>query len=235
MPPLLRTVISPLRSALALLCLVGGAALITAGALGPWALVTLFKNIDINLSGIFFAQGGSCLAVAALVLLGARRWPMVCLIGAMLTLGWVGSARREIPRRVKHQVIGAQLAFFPLNRLLDQFHINDVEVGDWNIPDDQLLGPGLARTAQGGWILLLGSVLGLPGDPLIVWTYARTARARCRACGARWPLSRGAIFCPECGLPSPTARGHLCPVCHTHVKKTDRHCISCGTALTSTG
>lgn len=223
------------RHALAFVFLIGGAALITGGLLGPWAQVTLFKNIDVSLSGLFFAQGGSCLAVAALVLLGGRRWPLACLIGALLVLGWVRTADKDIPHRVKRQVIGAQLAFFPLNRLLDQFHINTVEVSNWNVPNEQLLGTGLAQTARGGWLLLLGGILGLPGDPLVVWAYRGTARVRCRACGADWRLARGALFCPDCGVPSPAARGRLCPACHAPVKKTDRHCIACGAVLTSAG
>lgn len=235
MSPLVKVILPPLRSALAFVCVLGGAALITAGALGPWAQVTLFKNIDVSLSGIFFAQGGSCLAVAALVLLGARRWPLICLIGAILVLGWVRTARQDVPHRVKHQVIGAQLAFFPLNRLLDQFHINNVEVGDWNLPDRALLGAGLTQTARGGWLLLAGSLLGLPGDPFLLWAYARTASARCRVCSVRLPLSRVMQFCPNCGSPTPMARGHLCPACQAPVLASDQHCVACGTQLTPGG
>ena len=241
MSPFLQAALPPVRSALASACLVGGAALITIGALGPWAQVTVFKNIDVSLSGIFFAQGGSCLAVAALVLLGARRWPLACLLGALLTLGWAHEARDAVPGRVIRQLLGAQGALIPINRLLDQFHITDPQ-GAWAVQvvppgtrREQVVGPGLSRTIQGGWLLLAGSLLGLPSDPVVVWAYARTARARCRVCGARWPLSRAALFCPDCGTASPTARGLLCPACHTPVKASDRHCIACGTVLTPMG
>lgn len=226
MPPLLNQV----RAALSFLCLVGGAGLIVAGALGPWAQVTLFKNIDLSLSGLFFAEANLCLAVAALVLLGARRWPLACLVGAVLVLHWTGTGRREVPHRVKHQVIGAQLALFPVNRLLDQFHIPNVEVGNWSVPNPDLLGPGLARTESGGRWLLLGALLGLPGDPFVVWIYLQTARAQCRACGARWRLSRGARFCPECGTPA-VPPGRQCPACGTRPRPGDRHCVACGTVL----
>lgn len=241
MPRLALDTLTRVRHALAFLLLIAGPALITAGALGPWAQVTLFKNIDVSLSGIFFAQGGSCLAVAALVLLGGRRWPLVCLVGALFVLGWTQEARNEVPGHVIKQLLGAQGALIPINRLLDQFHINDAQ-GTWAIQivapstrREQLVGPGLSQTVRGGWLLLLGSVLGLPGDPLVAWAYARTARVRCRACGSQWRLARGALFCPECGTPSPTARGRLCPACHAPVKKTDRHCIACGTTLTADG
>ena len=108
------------RRAAAWLAVISGAALILMGALAPWTQVVLFKNIDLNLPGIAFSTGGLCLGIAALVLLGARRMPLLCLAGAVLVLFWTVQARHDVPRRVKHQIIGAQMAFFPLNRLLDQ-------------------------------------------------------------------------------------------------------------------
>ena len=181
-------VYEPLLAGLSALLILGGAAGILVGALSPWANVTLFHTIDLSLSGALFAGGGLCLAVALLVLLGMRRSALLCLVAAGCVLHWTAQARIEVPRRVKHQVIGAQLALSPLNRLLDQFHIANVDVADWGIPDPQLLAPGLPWTTDGALALLFGSLLGLPSDPVARWAYVRAARARCRACGARWPL-----------------------------------------------
>lgn len=214
----------------ALLILIGGAGVLV-GALSPWASVTLFHNIDLSLSGLLFAGGGLCLAIALLVLLGMRRSALLCLVGALLVLRWTMAARVEVPRRVKHQVIGAQLALFPLNRLLDQFHIQDVQVADWGVPDPQLLAPGLTWTTDGALALLLGALLGLPADPVARWTYLHTTRARCRACGAQWLRARHARFCPACGVSTLPADKHHCPACGADVSPRDRHCVHCGHAL----
>ncbi|MBV9849058.1 MAG: zinc ribbon domain-containing protein [Armatimonadetes bacterium] len=220
-----------LLAGLSALLLLGGGAGILLGALSPWARVTLFHNMDLSLSGLLFADGGLCLAVALLVLLGMRRSAPLCLIAALLVLRWTAEARVQVPRRVKHQVVGAQLALFPLNRLLDQFHIVNVEVGDWNAPDPQLLAPGLSWTTEGALALLLGGLLGLPADPMVRWVHRHSARARCRACGARWPLSRTARFCPQCGASALPIDKRHCPACGASVSPRDRHCVRCGEAL----
>ncbi len=210
----------------------GGAAGVLAGALGPWAHVTLFRNITLHVSGLLFTEGELCLSAALLVLLGMRRSPVLCAVAALLVLHWAAQARTDIPHRVKHQVIGAQLALFPLNRLLDQFHINDVQVGDWAVPDAQLLASGMDTTVKAGAVLLLGSLLGLPADPAVVWLSARVVQARCRACGARWTQSRAAAFCPHCGLPTSDRNPRRCPQCGTGAFPSDTHCIACGHSLT---
>ena len=216
---------------LSALLILGGGAGILVGALSPWASVTLFRNMDLSLSGLLFAGGGLCLAVALLVLLGMRRSALLCLVAAVFVLHWTSQARVDVPHRVRHQVIGAQLALFPLNRLLDQFHINDVQVADWGVPNSQLLAPGLGWTTEGAFALLLGALLGLPSDPVTRWVYIHTARARCRACGARWPLTRVARFCPDCGTSTlPRDKPH-CPACGAGVSPRDHHCVQCGQSL----
>ena len=222
---------SRLLAGLSALLILSGAAAVLVGALSPWADVTLFHNIDLSLSGLWFAGGGLCLAVALLVLLGMRRSALLCLVAAIFVLRWTAEARVEVPRRVKHQVIGAQLALFPLNRLLDQFHINNVDVSDWSIPGPRLLAPGLDWTSDGAMALLLGSLLGLPSDPVARWVYLRAARARCRACGACWPLTRQARFCPACGVSTVPHGAPHCPACGAKVSRGDRHCVQCGHAL----
>ncbi len=228
LPPLLMR----LLSSLSLLLIFGGAAGIVAGTLSPWATFRVFHTIEINLPGIVFLWGGLCLAVAALVFLGARRSPLLCLAGALAVLHWGAEAQRKVPERVKFQLAGSQLVLATsVNRLLDQFHIPDIEVANFGTPNPELLGAGLDWTLKGGCVLLLGSVLGLPGDPVAVWIYTRAARVRCRACGVRWPISRQADYCPECGASTRPAHLRLCPHCGRQAKKKDRHCVSCGTAL----
>ena len=106
-----------------------------------------------------------------------------------------------------------------------------MDVADWGIPDPQLLAPGLAWTTDGALVLLLGSLLGLPSDPVARWVYVRAARARCRACGARWPLVRQAQFCPACGVSTIPQDNRHCPICGAQVSPRDRHCIQCGQSL----
>ncbi len=227
-------IVARLRNGLALLLMLGGAAGILAGTLSPWATFRVFHNIEINLPGWVFLWGGLCLTVASLVFLGMRRSPVLCLIGALLVLHWVAEGQRQVPERVKFQLAGAQMNFtVSLNRLLDQFHIPDVEVADLNTPGPDLLGVGLGWTADGAYVLLLGALIGLPGDPAAVWIYLRTAKARCRACQARWPVSRAALFCPHCGASTLPKHVRLCPRCGTQARRGDLHCVACGTALDS--
>lgn len=208
-----------------------GAALALAGTLGPWAQVTLLRNIQVSLPGVLFAGGAACLSVAILALLGARRFPILCLAGAVVVLAQTHQAVQDVPHLMKHQIIGAQLALFPLNRLLDQFHIGDVQIGDWSVPNAQLLGAGLVWTMRGGWVLLAGALAGLPSDPALVWLATRTVRSRCRVCDARWLRSRAARFCPSCGTVADTRQPPLCPRCNQTAAPGDTYCIACGTAL----
>ncbi|BDI33792.1 hypothetical protein CCAX7_58430 [Capsulimonas corticalis] len=227
MPPF---AIKLLRAFSALL-LWAGAALVIGGALSPWAALKVLRSVDVSVPGALFAQGGLCLAAGVLVLLGLRRSPLLCLIAALYTLGWVNAAKVEVPRRVKHQVIGTQLALFPLNRLLDQFHINDVEIADWSRPNAELLAPGLDWTNKGALLLLLGGLIGLPADPIALFAYKWTARARCRHCNATWLRSRQADFCPQCGQSTAPADRWHCDVCHGELGRSDKFCTHCGAGV----
>ena len=230
--PILLPFFSRLRNGLAALLILGGAAGIVAGTLSPWATFRVFHNIEINLPGWAFLWGGECLAVAVLVFLGMRRSPLLCLVGALLVLHWNAEGARRVPERVKFQLAGAQMNFtVSINRLLDQFHIPDIEVADLTVKNPNLLGAGLGWTAQGAEALLLGSVVGLFSDPAVVWLYRHSARAKCRVCGTRWLLSRGALFCPHCGASTLPASVRVCPHCQTRAKRRDKHCVVCGTAL----
>ncbi len=217
---------------LSLVLLLGGAAGILAGAVSPWAVFKVFRNIEISLPGIVFPWGGLCLAVAVLVLLGMRRSPLLCLVAAMYVLSWTTEAQRRVPQRVKSQLIGSQLVFqTSINRLLDQFRIEDIKVTDLSIPNPDLLGPGLDWTVKGAYALLLGSLIGIPIDPAAVWLLRHTVRVRCRACGMPRLLARTALFCPACGVSTRPAHHRDCPHCAAPARRTDRHCTACGTAL----
>ncbi len=219
---------------MSLLLILGGAAGVLAGALSPWATFRVFHNIEINLPGIVFGWGGLCLAVAALVFLGMRRSPILCLLGALLVLHETGEAQKRVPERVKFQLAGSQMEFtVSINRLLDQFHIPDIEVANLNTPNPDLLGVGLGWTVEGAYGLLLGGLVGLPGDPIAVWLFTHSVRVRCRACGARRLLARPAQFCPGCGASTLPRNVRLCPQCGTRARRGDRHCAACGTALPS--
>ena len=237
MIPALPPILSRLRHGLALLLILGGAAGVVAGSLAPWAAFKLFRTIDVSLPGLVFTWGGLCLSVASLVLLGMRRSPLLCLLGALAIFWCLAHARTEIPDGIRRQMVGAQGALVPVNRLLDQFHVNGangtwpIEVASFQDRQADLLGDGVTWTNDGAWALLLGSVLGLPGDPVAVWVYARTVRARCRICGARWLLSRGAKHCPNCGASALPSNVRECPHCGTGARRNDLHCIACGTAL----
>ncbi len=215
-----------------LLLILGGAAGVLAGALSPWATFRVFHNIEINLPGLVFPWGGLCLAVAALVFLGMRRSPGLCLLGALLVLSETSEAQKRVPERVKFQLAGSQMEFSAsINRLLDQFHIPDIQVANLNTPNPDLLGVGLGWTADGAYGLLLGGLVGLPGDPVVVWLFTHSVRVRCRACGARRLLARPAPFCPTCGTSTLPKNVRLCSHCGTRARRGDRHCAACGTAL----
>jgi hypothetical protein len=227
-----RPFLSRCRAVLSWLGILGGAAGVLVGTLSPWATFRVFHNIEINLPGIVFLWGGLCLAVAALIFLGMRRSSLLCLVGAFFVLHWTGEASKRVPERVKFQLAGSQLALeTSVNRLLDQFHIPDIEIANLSTPNPDLLGAGLGWTTNGAYWLLAGSLLGLPGDPVVVWVYTRTARLRCRACGTRRPVSRAAKFCPHCGVSTLPAHLRPCPHCGNPARRGDFHCVTCGTAL----
>lgn len=225
-------ILTRLLRGFAQLVILGGAAGVLAGALSPWATFRVFHNIEVNLPGLVFPWGGLCLAVAALVFLGVRRSPILCLLGALFVLHETTEARVRVPERVKFQLAGSQLEFSAsINRLLDQFHIPDIEVANLNTPNPDLLGEGLGWTADGAYLLLLGGLVGLPADPVAGWAFKHTVRVRCRACGARRLLARPAPFCPACGASTLPRNVRLCPNCRVRARRGDRHCAACGTAL----
>lgn len=220
-----------LRAAVSVLLLWTGAACVLGGSVAAWVIVTVFRRVEMGVPGLFFYAGALCLSVAILILLRGTRAPLLCLIGAIFVLTWTHRAGTDTLLQVRRKVTGTAVALSPVNRLLDKFSVPEIEIAD---PFDRSVvqpGPGLAWTTRGGWLLLLGGALGLPGDPLALWFWRRTARRRCRTCGARWPVSRPAAFCPACGGSALPPGVRLCPVCRTESAPSDRHCIACGAGL----
>ena len=216
--------------AVSVLLTLAGAALTLAGTFAPWAIVKVL-HVTAGVPGVLFAGGSICLAVAVLVLVGARRWPLLCIVGAIVVLAQAHAARTEVPRRVKSQIVGAQMGLFPVNRLLDQFHIGDIQAGDWTTPDADLLGPGLTWTTWGGTLLLIGGLFGLPSDPAARYVYGHTARTRCPGCGKRWAKARQACFCAACGTPLVPADRRPCGHCSRMPERGDVFCAGCGQEL----
>lgn len=220
-----------LRAAASVLLLWAGAACTLGGSIAAWVIVTIFRRVEMGVPGFFFYAGALCLSVAILVLLRGTRAPLLCLVGAMFVLTWTHRAETDTLLQMRRKVTGAAVALSPVNRLLDKFSVPELELAN---PFDRSVvqpGPGLVWTMRGGWLLLLGSALGLPGDPLALWVWRRTAKSRCRTCGARWPVTRPAAFCPSCGASALPPGVRRCSVCQTDAAPSDRHCIACGARL----
>jgi hypothetical protein len=147
----------------------------------------------------------------------------------LVVLAAVNRAETDVPIAVRGQLLSLQASLIPVNRLLDQFHIQDIEAGNFGEKLDAYIGPGLALTHQGAIAMLVGAVLALPGDPLVLGLIYRFGKGTCRNCGTRTPYRRRARHCPNCGDSLDGTRA--CPSCHAPAQKTDRCCIECGTAL----
>lgn len=209
-------IVSSVGSALIVL----GASVALAAAWLPWAQFKLLGGIPVALPAMVFSSGLLVFGIALAVLF-LRRTPLLCLAAAGVLFLAIQTAEVQIPRAVKTRLIGAQISIFPVNRLLDQFHIGDIEVGNYGDKDASLLGIGEQYAFDGAWLLLFGSLLSLPRDPLVM----RLIRVRCRSCGASWKLYRMARFCPACGV---AADPRACPRCGEIRAAGDRFCAVCG-------
>jgi hypothetical protein len=169
--------------------------------------------------GLAAACGG-----AALIF---RRSPIVTIVIGIILIVVTNSATRSIPHSVRHELIGAQLSFLPLNQLLDQFHIEGVTVSNYGAKDEEYLGDGLQRTAEGANLILVGSLLSMLRNPQLRKIRRRLTKQRCRACRATWPTSRDALFCPKCSAPTLLA-SQVCFNCRNPLAIGDRYCIHCG-------
>jgi len=197
----------------------------------PWAHVTILHRIEASLPGIFFQAGSYAFAAAAAILLLLRRSPAACFITAIFIYAWTHQAIVEVPRRVKSQVLGAQSSLFPINRLLDQAHLPNIEIADWSVRNADLLSPAINWSVAAAEILLVSALLGIPSDPVLIWVSRRLIQAQCRTCGARWKATRDAQFCFQCGTPTDPGRPFVCPRCGGEPRKGDIHCVHCGIEL----
>jgi hypothetical protein len=208
-----------------------GSALTLWGALQPWIMVKVFKTIDLAIPGLFFVAGMWCVGLASLILTGLRRSPLVCVIAVLILLHLLSQARVAAPERAKYQMLGAQLTLSPVNRLLNQFNYPDIDVTNWSVKNPDLLGPGIDFTEKALLVLLAGSLIGLPSDPILNGSLRRLRRRQCKNCKTRWSASRDVCFCPQCATPTPLYNPLVCRVCHTMAKKSDNYCVACGNGL----
>jgi hypothetical protein len=197
----------------------------------PWAHVVILHTVDVSVPGILFESGCRIFAAAVGILL-VRRLPVFSLIAAGFAYSWLASAASDVPHRVMHQVIGVQLSLFPINRLLDQFHLPNIEFANTFAPrKTDLLTPAFTWSRTALQALLLLSLLAIPADPALIWIARRVVPAQCRACGKRWKATRDAAFCPECGTPVHRTPRIVCSRCGTAARKGDKHCVKCGETL----
>ncbi|HEX5322442.1 MAG TPA: zinc ribbon domain-containing protein [Capsulimonadaceae bacterium] len=214
---------------------IGGALIVAGGSLSlvtawlPWAQFKLLGGIPVALPAVVFSCGVLA-AAAALAALLLRRFPLFCLLACAVLFAAAQGAETQIPRAVKKRLIGVQISLFPINRLLDQFHIPNIEAGNYGEPDESFLGSGVRYALDSAGILLLGCLLALPRDPIIAAAYGRLARSRCASCGAAWPSSRNARHCPSCGAPTDPL---TCSQCGTVGLESDKYCIACGAPVKS--
>ncbi len=207
-----------------------GALAASIGAVEPWGQFTALHSWHVALPGVLFGTGLAAL-VAAIASMRYPRVAVLTLVLAIVAIVATSKADYDVPIAVRGQLLSLQASLIPVNRLLDQFHIQDIEAGNFGERLDAYVGPGLALTRQGAFAMLVGAILALPGDPLILAGLYRFGKGTCRNCGTRTPYRRNAHHCPSCGYSLDGTRS--CPSCHAPAQPTDRHCIDCGTGLTA--
>jgi hypothetical protein len=222
------SIILLLLSGAGTLLIIVGAGYSLLGAIMPWARAQLFGGLHIAMPGIFFALGGISAACAVLAV-ALRRYPLICLFLGVILLALTFNAVQQIPRSVRKELLSAQVAFTPFNQLLDQFHIGWIMVSNYGAKDESYIGEGIQRTAQGGDLIIIGSILGIASDPLVRRARRQLLRERCLRCGRSWRIGREALFCPHCSCPTKLAF-EICTHCHGPLEHTDHYCVSCGTS-----
>lgn len=200
----------------------------------PWGHIAILHTVDLSVPGLMFQTGSSALAAAVAVLVLLRRSPILSVVAAGLACHWIAAAADEVPHKVMHQVIGVQLSLFPVNRLLDQFHLPNIEFAKTFMPKDQIIAPALFWSRSAAGSLLAASLLALPVDPLVSRILLRIQTTKCRACAASWPALRKVRYCPDCGTPTEPPQKNTCPHCGSGTTPTDKHCVECGGSLAAT-
>ena len=102
-----------------------------------------------------------------------------------------------------------------------------------NTPNPDLLGDGLDWTTNGAYVLLLGSVLGLPADPvggLGLPTHSPRPLPRLRAALAAVPS--GPLL-PALRRVYPSQTHSPVLALRHQARRGDQHCVACGAELDS--
>lgn len=207
-----------------------GAVQLIVGAFLPWGYAPIGRS-RLPLPGIL-GPGGVTLLVGLVLLWRPRLHPMAGLVSAGAVAVWAPAFADDLAHAIRGTLIGAQLWIAPLNRLLEQFRINGIEIVDLALPRAAFLGPGVAVTAWGAGVAALAHLarLFLPGEgpPAL---QDRLIPIRCGACGVAVPRARQARFCPNCG----TSLGGppICPACRAPVATADRFCVTCGASISN--
>ena len=196
-----------------------GAALALAGALLPWAHLTVF-GWDVSLPGILWSAGAFTVFLALLGLLALARLPLLTGTLGCLCLVAVGVGRSAPPREVVRKLLELRQTLAPVNARLEQVRLPTIEpFGEGVGRASEHAGPGSVVALWGAALLTRGGVSRFAG--------VRESR-RCGACRTLWPSSRleNLRFCPACGV----ARfaGPHCAHCGEPLKPGDKFCFRCG-------
>jgi hypothetical protein len=201
--------------------------LLVSGALRPWAFVPL-GGLRFPLYG---ALGwGGLAGVAGLMLLLHPRPSPALLLAIAAGAAYLGHViPLQMIARARATTGTIDTWFDPLNRLLDQFHIEGFHLSEWGLSAARAVGPGAALTLWGAGLSAAAALLTL--FTLLVDPSRRSRPHTCPTCAARLSRRRQPHFCPACGaalVPVP-----VCVACHTPAEPDDRYCIRCGAQLAS--
>ena len=196
-----------------------GAALAVAGALLPWAHLTVF-GWEFALPGILWSAGGATVFLALLSLFALARLPILTGVLGLVCFFAVAQGRSAPPREVVRRLLELRQTLAPVNARLEQV----------SLPPIEPFGAGVGRAADhagpGGSVALWGAALLTLGGA-VRFAGLRENR-RCGGCRTLWGISRLETlrFCPSCGV----ARfpGPHCKNCGDPLAAHDRFCVRCG-------
>ncbi|HEY3331297.1 MAG TPA: zinc ribbon domain-containing protein [Capsulimonadaceae bacterium] len=219
------------RSALNIAAAVGratiliGSITVAAGTVQPWGKFVALHSWHVNVPGVAFVTGLTVLALASATLL-YRKYSAIAILVALVILATTYRAQSEVPIAIRGQLLSLQVALVPINRLMDQFHLPNVDAGNYGDQRETFLGEGLSTSRSGAWLILLGALLAMPRDVTFTAIRRRYGMARCNHCAASWAVSRDAEYCPKCGASQSGTR--TCPHCRAVWKDGDVYCVGCG-------
>ena len=212
---------------IALVIAAGACALCT---FAPWGIATLFRNLIVHIPGAVYPDGMYVAAAAGVAVL-IRRSRLIGIAAALVCFWAVNQAAADVPKTIIKALAGAQGTLFPVNSILDQAHLPDLNVGIYNLPPACYLDYGLGWTMIAAQCLLVVSVLGLAFDPVIVAFWIRFGALPCPRCRKWLPARRKADYCTRCGFWLPRTPEPLrCRACRTIMNARDNYCAICGMA-----